>query len=373
MATSKLSWTWTDEAPALATCSFLPILEAFTRGTGIEVETRDISLAGRVIANFPDRLAEERKIPDDLTRLGELAQLPEANIIKLPNISASIPQLQATLKELREKGFDIPEFPEEPKSDEEKALRDRFAVVLGSAVNPVLREGNSDRRAAVSVKRFAQKNPHRMMKPWPESGSKARVAHMEGGDFYASERSRTMEKADRVRIEFTGADGASTVLKEGLALEAGEVIDVAVMNASALRRFFAETMDAAKEEGVLLSLHMKATMMKISDPIIFGHCVSVYYRAALEKHAEVLREIGANVNNGLSGVLGKLDRLPADKKAEIEADIDAVYATRPGLAMVDSRRGITNLHVPNDIIIDASSVTAAGCGTRTTSCRTRSR
>jgi len=354
MATSKLSWTWTDEAPALATCTFLPILEAFTRGTGIEVETRDISLAGRVIANFPDRLAEEQKIPDDLTRLGELAQTPEANIIKLPNISASIPQLQATLKELREKGYDIPEFPEEPKTDEEKALRDRFAAVLGSAVNPVLREGNSDRRAAVSVKRFAQKNPHRMMKPWPESGSKARVAHMEGGDFYASERSRTMEKADRVRIEFTAADGTSTVLKDDLALEAGEVIDAAVMNVSALRRFFAETMDAAREEGVLLSLHLKATMMKISDPIMFGHCVSVYYRDALEKHADVLRESGANVNNGLAGVLEKLDRLSADKKAEIEADIDAVYATRPGLAMVDSRRGITNLHVPNDIIIDAS-------------------
>jgi isocitrate dehydrogenase len=354
MATSKISWTWTDEAPALATRCFLPILEAFTRGTGIEVETRDISLAGRVIANFPDRLAEEQKIPDHLAQLGALAQTPEANIVKLPNISASIPQLQATLKELKEKGYDIPEFPEEPKTDEEKALRDRFAVVLGSAVNPVLREGNSDRRAAVSVKRFAQKNPHRMMKPWPDSGSKARVAHMEEGDFYASERSRTMEKADRVRIEFTAADGTPTVLKEDLALEAGEVIDAAVMNASALRRFFAETMDAAREEGVLLSLHMKATMMKISDPIIFGHCVSVYYRDALEKHAGVLREIGANVNNGLSGVLEKLDRLPAEKKAEIEADIDAVYATRPGLAMVDSRRGITNLHVPNDIIIDAS-------------------
>jgi len=354
MATSKISWTWTDEAPALATCFFLPILEAFTRGTGIEVETRDISLAGRVIANFPDRLAEEQKIPDHLTRLGELAQIPEANIIKLPNISASIPQLQATLKELRERGYDIPEFPEEPKTDEEKALRERFAAVLGSAVNPVLREGNSDRRAAVSVKRFAQKNPHKMMKPWPESGSKARVAHMEGGDFYASERSRTMEKADRVRIEFTAADGTSTVLKKDLALEAGEVIDAAVMNVSALRRFFAETMDAAKEEGVLLSLHLKATMMKVSDPIMFCHCVSVYYRDALEKHADVLREIGANVNNGLAGVLEKLDRLPADRKAEIDADIDAVYATRPALAMVDSRRGITNLHVPNDIIIDAS-------------------
>jgi isocitrate dehydrogenase len=354
MAPSKISWTKTDEAPALATYSLLPIIEAFTRGTGIELETRDISLAGRVIANFPENLTDAQKIPDHLSQLGELAQTREANIVKLPNISASIPQLVATIKELREKGFDIPEFPEEPRTDEERSLRERFAVVLGSAVNPVLREGNSDRRAAVSVKRFAQKNPHRMMKPWPESGSKARVAHMEDGDYFSTERSRTMEKADTARIEYAGADGATTVLKDGLALEAGEVIDTAVMNVKALRRFFAETIEAAKGEGVLLSLHLKATMMKVSDPIMFGHCVSVFYAEALDKHADTLAEIGASVNNGLADVLEKLDRLPAEKKAEIEADIEAVYATRPSLAMVDSRKGITNLHVPNNVIIDAS-------------------
>ena len=335
MATAKISWTKTDEAPALATYALLPIVEAFLSGTGVEVETRDISLAGRVLANFPERLTPEQRIEDHLAALGELAQTPEANIIKLPNISASIPQLVATLKELRANGYDLPDYPEEPRTDEEKALRDRFAKVLGSAVNPVLREGNSDRRAAVSVKRFAKKNPHRMMKPWPESGSKARVAHMESGDFYGSERSRTMTKADRVRIEFVGADGATTVLKKDLALVPGEVIDAAVMNVASLRKFYAETIDAVREEGTLLSLHLKATMMKISDPIMFGHCVSVYYAEALDKHADVLRAIGANVNNGLADVLEKLERLPPDKRAEIEADIDAVYAKQPALAMVD--------------------------------------
>jgi isocitrate dehydrogenase len=354
MTASRISWTKTDEAPLLATYSLLPIVEAYTKGTGIEVELRDISLAGRVIANFPDNLTDEQKIADELTQLGELAGAPEANIVKLPNISASIPQLQATIKELREKGYDIPEYPEEPKDDAERALQARFAVALGSAVNPVLREGNSDRRAAVSVKKFAQKNPHKMMRPWPDSGSKADVAHMTGGDYYGSERSTTMGTADTVRIEFTAADGATTVLKDGLALEAGEVIDASVMNVASLRRFYAETIDRAKEEGVLLSLHLKATMMKISDPIMFGHCVSVFYGEALDKHADDLGEIGASVNNGLADVLEKLDRLPAEKKAEIEADIAAVYATRPALAMVDSRKGITNLHVPNNIIIDAS-------------------
>jgi isocitrate dehydrogenase len=354
MTTSKISWTKTDEAPLLATYSFLPIIEAFTNGTGIEVELRDISLAGRVIANFPDALTDTQKIPDHLTQLGGLAKTPEANIVKLPNISASIPQLQATIKELREKGFDVPEYPEEPQTDDERALQARFAVVLGSAVNPVLREGNSDRRAATSVKAFAQKNPHRMMKPWPESGSKADVAHMTGGDYFESERSTTMAAPDTARIEFTGTDGAVTVLKDGIALEAGEVIDAAVMNVASLRRFFADTIDRAKREDVLLSLHLKATMMKISDPIMFGHCVSVFYAEALDKHADLLRGIGANVNNGLADVLEKLDRLPPEKKAEIEADIEAVYETRPALAMVDSRKGITNLHVPNNIIIDAS-------------------
>jgi isocitrate dehydrogenase len=354
MSTSKIIWTKIDEAPALATYSLLPIVQAYVKGTGVEVETRDISLAGRVIANFPDNLTEDQKIADELARLGELAKTPEANIIKLPNISASIPQLQATIAELQSKGYDIPEFPEEPKTDEEKALRERFAVCLGSAVNPVLREGNSDRRPAVAVKKFAQKNPHKMMKPWPESGSKARVAHMTGGDFFGSETSTTLDAPTEVRIEFVGADGTVTVMKDGLALLAGEVIDTAVMNVAALRAFFAEQIAVARAEGVLLSLHLKATMMKISDPIMFGHCVSVYYAEALDKHAEALRFIGANVNNGLADVLEKLDRLPADKAAEIKADINAVYETQPALAMVDSRKGITNLHVPNNIIVDAS-------------------
>jgi isocitrate dehydrogenase len=354
MTTSKIIWTKIDEAPALATYSLLPIVQAFTSGTGIEIETRDISLVGRIIANFPDNLTEEQKIPDELARLGELTQSPDANIIKLPNISASIPQLQSAIKELQAKGYDIPDFPEEPKTEAEKELRKRFAVCLGSAVNPVLREGNADRRAAASVKRFAQKNPHKMMKPWPESGSKARVAHMQDKDFYGSETSTTLVDATEAKIEFVGDDGSATVLKEGLALQAGEVIDTAVMNVAALRQFYAEQIEAAMKEDVLLSLHLKATMMKISDPIMFGHAVSVFYKDALEKHADALDEIGANVNNGLADVLAKLDRLGADKKAEIEADIAAVYETRPALAMVDSRKGITNLHVPNNVIVDAS-------------------
>ena len=354
MTTSKITWTHTDEAPALATKALLPIIQTYMKDSGIEVELADISLAGRIIANFPDNLTEEQKIPDYLAILGELAQTPEANIIKLPNISASIPQLQAAIKELREKGYDIPEYPEEPKNEAEKALQERFSVVLGSAVNPVLREGNSDRRPAASVKKFAQKHPHRMMKPWPESGSKARVTHMSEKDFYESEISTTMEKATDVKIEFVNSNGNITVLKEKLSLIEGEVIDTAVMNVAALRKFYGEQIEEAKKDGVLLSLHLKATMMKISDPIMFGHCVSVYYKDALDKHADTLKEIGANVNNGLADVLEKLDRLPADKKAEIEADIEAVYKDRPALAMVDSRKGITNLHVPNNIIVDAS-------------------
>jgi isocitrate dehydrogenase len=350
----KITWTKTDEAPALATYALTPILRAYTKGSGIEVETRDISLVGRIIANFPDNLTEDQKIADHLTQLGELAKTPEANIIKLPNISASIPQLQDAIKELQEKGYDIPNYPEEPKNDDERTLQKRFSKCLGSAVNPVLREGNSDRRPAVAVKKFAQKNPHKMMRPWPESGSKARVAHMDGKDFFESEKSTTMDKAAEVAIEFVSGQGEPTVLKKGLALQVGEVIDTAVMNVAALRDFYARQIDAAKKDGVLLSLHLKATMMKISDPIMFGHCVAVYYKAALDKHAEVLQEIGANINNGLADVLEKLDRLPAEKKAEIEADINAVYETQPALAMVDSRKGITNLHVPNNIIIDAS-------------------
>ena len=354
MTSSKIVWTHTDEAPALATKAFLPVLRAYTKGTGIEVELADISLVGRVIANFPDNLKEDQKVPDWLTKLGELAKTKEANIIKLPNISASIPQLQATIAELKDKGYDVPDFPEEPKTDAEKALRERFSVALGSAVNPVLREGNSDRRPAASVKKFAQKNPHKMMKPWPESGSKAAVAHMSGKDFYESEKSTTMTKACDVKIEFVGKDGKATVLKDKLSLLEGEVVDTAVMNVAALRGFYADTIAQAKKEGVLLSLHLKATMMKISDPIMFGHCVSVYYAEALDKHAGILKEIGANVNNGLADVYEKIERLPADKKATIEKDIAAVYEKQPALAMVDSRKGITNLHVPNNIIVDAS-------------------
>jgi isocitrate dehydrogenase len=354
MKTSKIIWTKIDEAPALATYSLLPIIQAFTKDTGIEVKTKDISLSGRIIANFPDNLTEEQKIPDNLKQLGDLAKTPEANIIKLPNISASIPQLQSAIKELQNKGYAIPNYPEEPKKEEEKVLQARFAKVLGSAVNPVLREGNSDRRPAISVKKFAQKNPHKMMKDWPDSSSKARVAHMDGKDFYENEKSITLQRACDAKIEFVSKDGNVTVLKEGLSLLKDEVIDTTVMNVAALRKFFAKTIDEVKNEGVLLSLHLKATMMKISDPIMFGHCVSVYYKDALDKHADVLKEIGANVNNGLADVLEKLDRLPAGKKAEIKADIDAVYKKQPALAMVDSRKGITNLHVPNNIIIDAS-------------------
>jgi len=354
MKLSKIIWTKIDEAPALATYSLLPIIQAFTKGTGIEVETRDISLTGRIIANFPDNLTEEQKIPNSLKQLGNLAKTPEANIIKLPNISASIPQLQSAIKELQEKGYDIPDYPEEPKNDKEKALQARFVKVLGSAVNPVLREGNSDRRPALSVKKFAQKNPHKMMRDWPTSGSKARVAHMNENDFYENEKSITIDKRCDVKIEFISNDGNKKVLKENLPLLKDEVIDTTVMNVTALSKFYAKTIEESKNEGVLLSLHLKATMMKISDPIMFGHCVSVYYKEALDKHADVLKEIGANVNNGLTDVLEKLDKLPADKKVEIEADINAIYRTQPDLAMVDSRKGITNLHVPNNIIIDAS-------------------
>lgn len=354
MATHTIVWTKIDEAPALATYALLPVVTAYAKACGIDVEIKDISLAGRIIANFPEKLTDEQKLEDALTQLGELARQPEANMIKLPNISASIPQLQAAICELQEKGYEIPDYPEEPKTEAEKQLRARFAKVLGSAVNPVLREGNSDRRAAVSVKKFAQKHPHKMMKPWPESGSKARVAHMSEKDFYGSEQSVTMDAAATTRIEFVGADGSVTVLKDNLELLAGEVADTAVMNVKALRAFYAEQIDAAQKDDVLLSLHLKATMMKISDPILFGHCVSVYYKDALEKHADTLKDIGANVNNGLADVLDKLSKLDADKKAAIEADIAAVYNSRPALAMVDSRKGITNLHVPNNVIVDAS-------------------
>ncbi|MDH3997877.1 MAG: NADP-dependent isocitrate dehydrogenase [Desulfuromonadales bacterium] len=352
---AKIIWSEIDEAPALATFAFLPIVQAFCKGTGVDVETKDISLSGRVIANFPDKLTAEQKVADYLSELGELVVKPEANVIKLPNISASIPQLQDCIKELQEKGYDIPSYPEEANTPEEKELQARFSKCLGSAVNPVLREGNSDRRAAASVKKFAQKNPHRMMKDWPAPGtSKCRVAHMEGGDFYETEKSVTMDAADTVKIQFVDAAGNVTVKKEGLALQAGEIIDSSVMKVAALREFYAKTALEAKEKGVLLSLHLKATMMKISDPIMFGHCVKVYFKAALDKHADTLASIGANPNFGMGDILNKLNKLPADKKAEIEADIDACYEGQAALAMVDSRKNITNLHVPNDVIVDAS-------------------
>ncbi len=351
---TKITWTKIDEAPALASFSLLPIVESFIKGSGIKIEVKDISLAGRIVANFPENLTEEQKLPDYLAELGELTQSPDANIIKLPNISASIPQLHAAIKELQEKGYKIPDYPDEPKNEEEKKLKERFSKVLGSAVNPVLREGNSDRRAAASVKKFAKKHPHKMMKPWPESGSKCRVAHMDQKDFYGSERSVTLDKEDVVNIEYAGKDGKTTVLKENLKLKNGEIIDAAVMNVRELRKFYAEQIEEAKKDDVLLSLHLKATMMKISDPIMFGHAVSVYYKDALEKHADTLKEIGANQNYGLMDILEKLKKLPEDKRKEIEADINKVYESRPRLAMVDSRMGKTNLHVPNDVIVDAS-------------------
>ena len=354
MSTPKITWTQIDEAPALASYALLPVVQAFAKAAGIEVETADISLAGRVIANFPERVAKDKQVPDELARLGKLVDEPQANVIKLPNISASIPQLQATLKELKAKGYDLPDFPEEPKTDAERALRDRFAKNLGSAVNPVLRQGNSDRRPAASVKRFAQKHPHRMMKPWPESGSKTRVAHMKDKDFYGNEQSLTLKAPDTVKIEFVGKDGTTQELKAGLKLLEGEILDATAMNVKALRGFYEDTMAEAKAEGALLSLHLKATMMKVSDPVMFGHAVVTYFKPVFDKHGATLKEIGANPNNGLADVLGRLDRLPADKKAEIEQDIAACYETGPALAMVDSSRGITNLHRPNDVIVDAS-------------------
>lgn len=354
MTSTKIIWTKIDEAPALATYALLPIVQAYVRGTGVEFEIHDISLAGRLIANFPDRLNEDQRTSDALTWLGELAKTPMANIVKLPNISASIPQLQAAVKELRDQGYDIPDYPDAPLTDAERKLHTRFAKVLGSAVNPVLREGNSDRRAAASVKRFAQEHPHRMMKAWPETGSRTRVAHMHEKDFFGSETSATTKEAGDVRIEFLGDDGTVSVLKERVPLEADEVIDTAVMNVDALRAFFSRSIDEATRQGALLSLHLKATMMKVSDPIMFGHCVAVYYEHALLAHADTLNQVGANVNNGVAGILEKVDKLDTGKKAEIEAAFEAVYSTRPPLAMVDSRKGVTNLHVPSDVIIDAS-------------------
>ena len=353
MATPRIIYTAIDEAPALATCSLFPILQAYTRGAGIDLAQNDISLAGRIIANFPDYLTEEQRIPDYLAELGQLAKQPEANIIKLPNISASVPQLLEAIKELQAQGYAIPDYPQDPKTEAEKSVHARYAKVLGSAVNPVLREGNSDRRAAASVKKFGQKNPHRLMKPW-SAGCKSRVAHMTAGDFYGSEKSVTVKDACDVRIEFVAEDGVITVLKEKTPLLAGEVVDSSVMKVPALRAFYSEQIAAASKEGVLLSLHLKATMMKVSDPVMFGHCVTVFYQDVFTKHAAVIKGLGVNVNNGFGDLLAKITKLPAPQCAEIEADIEAIYQKSCKLAMVDSSKGITNLHVPNDVIIDAS-------------------
>jgi len=355
----KIHYTWTDEAPMLATCSLLPILRTFTGAAGIDVELRDISLAGRILAAFPDALDADQKVEDTLAALGGLAKTPEANIVKLPNISASIPQLKAAIKELRAHGYAVPEYPSEPKTEAEEEVKARYGKVLGSAVNPVLREGNSDRRVAAPVKENARKNPH-SMGDWSKD-SKTTVAHMTEGDFFGSELSRTLDAATKVKIVLE-ADGGETVLKDFFPLEEGEVFDGAVMRRDALRAYLAEEIKKAKEEGVLLSLHMKATMMKVSDPIIFGHAVSVYFEDLLTKHAETLKQIGFHPNHGIGDLLNRLDELPEDTRAEIEKDVKAVYAAQPDLAMVDSDRGITNLHVPSDIIIDASMPAAIRAG-----------
>ena len=349
---TKIFYTKTDEAPALATQSLLPIIRAFTKSSGVELILKDISLAGRILASFPENLTEEQQQGDALAELGALAKTPEANIIKLPNISASIPQLTAAITELQAHGYNIPDFPEEPKTEEEKEVRRRYAKVLGSAVNPVLREGNSDRRVAGPVKEYARNNPHSMGE-W-SADSKSHVAHMSEGDFFGSEQSHVMENADNVSIELTSASGKTTVLKSDLPLEAGEVIDSAVMSKNALRAFISEAIAEAKEQDVLLSLHMKATMMKVSDPKIFGHVVSVFYADVFEKHATVLDELGVDPNNGIGDLYNKIEELPEDQRTEILADMEAIYESQPRLAMVNSDKGITNLHVPSDVIIDAS-------------------
>jgi len=352
--TPKIIYTITDEAPALATASFLPIVKVFTDAAGVAVETRDISLAGRIIASFPESLKEGQRQPDDLAELGALAKTPEANIIKLPNVSASIPQLNAAVKELQAQGYALPDYPEEPKTDAEKDARDRYDKVKGSAVNPVLREGNSDRRAPLSVKNYAKMNPHSMGE-W-RSDSKSSVAHMDSGDFCSNEKSTviTGATAGDARIEFADEEGNIQLLKEKTPLIDGEIIDATVMNQRALRQFLAQQIDDAKLNGVLFSIHMKATMMKVSDPIIFGHAVSVYFKEVFEKHASLFEQQGIDPNNGMGDLYAKIANLPEDQQAEIKADIQVCYENRPELAMVNSDKGITNLHVPSDVIIDAS-------------------
>ncbi|WP_028486451.1 NADP-dependent isocitrate dehydrogenase [Thiomicrorhabdus chilensis] len=349
---AKIIYTLTDEAPALATYSFLPIVQAFTNAAGVQVETRDISLAGRIIANLSEYLPAEQQMGDALAELGELAKTPEANIIKLPNISASIPQLSAAIKELQAHGYDLPDYPSDPQTEEEKKIQSQYAKVLGSAVNPVLREGNSDRRAPTSVKNFAKKHPH-SMGAW-SADSKSSVVHMSEGDFYGSEKSLTVEKASEFKIEFVNEQGQTQELKGYAPLQKGEVIDAAVMSQKALRDFLAKSIAEAKEQGVLFSLHLKATMMKVSDPIIFGQAVAVFFEEVFAKHADTFAELGVNPNNGLGDVYSKIAALPAEKQAEIESDINAVLAAKADMAMVDSDKGITNLHVPSDVIVDAS-------------------
>ena len=349
---STIIYTETDEAPALATYSLLPIVEAFARACDVDVEIRDISLSGRIIANFADYLSADQKQSDALAELGNLTQDPLANIIKLPNISASIPQMKAAIEELQGKGYALPDYPEEPSSDEERDIKARYDRIKGSAVNPVLREGNSDRRAPASVKNYAKKNPH-SMGVW-SSASKSHVASMAEGDFFGSEQSTTVPAATSVTIQHTGSDGTVSVLKDNIALQAGEVIDAACMSAQALREFLEAEIQDANEQDVLMSLHMKATMMKVSDPIIFGHAVKVYYRDVFEKYSEQFAELGVDANNGIGDVYAKIQSLTDEERTAIEADLQAVYSTRPDMAMVDSDRGITNLHVPSDIIIDAS-------------------
>jgi isocitrate dehydrogenase len=348
----KIIYTKTDEAPMLATYSFLPIINAFSKAAGVTVELRDISLAGRVLAVFPEYLTPAQKQHDALSELGELAKTPEANIIKLPNISASLPQLQETIKELQSQGYKLPEYPENPKDDKEKDIKSRYDKVKGSAVNPVLREGNSDRRAPLSVKAHTRKHPHKMGAWSPDS--KTHVSHMKGGDFRSNEKSMTVAAATEARIEFVGQDGKTTVLKPKVALQAGEVIDATFMSKRALRQFLEEQIEDAQKQGVLFSLHMKATMMKVSDPKIFGHAVTVYYKDVFEKHGETFKKLGVDPDNGLGDVYSKIKSLPDDQRKAIEADIQAVYKKRPPMAMVNSDKGITNLHVPSDVIIDAS-------------------
>ena len=350
MSTPKIIYTLTDEAPMLATYSLLPIVQSYAKLAGITVETRDISLAGRILAHFPERLTEEQRIGDHLAELGDMAKTPEANIIKLPNISASVPQLKGAIKELQGQGYDVPDYPDEPATDEEKAVRAQYAKVLGSAVNPVLREGNSDRRAPKAVKNYAKKHPH-SMGAW-SADSKSHVASMDHGDFFGSEQSVTIGKSTTASIVFEAANGEETTLKEGLALQDGEIIDCAVMNMEALKEFIADEIEDARAQGVLFSLHMKATMMKISDPIIFGAVVDVFFGELFEKYGELFHELGVNTKNGFGDLLAKIEGHP--QQAQIEADIKSIYASQPDLAMVNSDKGITNLHVPSDVIIDAS-------------------